>query len=305
MKLQHSIITFIFLLFFFASHTVRAQETDSSWTHNWDKESANENSWHWDSDWDWEFNFSGFEHPSINLSYGLSKFSLKDLSTKVSDNGFAELRLGYTKEKKTFKSDYIIKHRFHYLAVSNLSYKLGLEGKANQINSQMWRFGFGWENGYGYKFGDASVILYNTWGMNWSQLTVEDSVVNLIDREQIDFYKDSFRFGTLAAGGIKIRPIPLLEIEAGVERSAIYPRVLFWKAAGSLIVEAIGHGLVDSFVKNVLSSTPAAAPVVSFLLKNGLSFAVYELRKDKMNWPFDSASPLMVDTYRVGMTFMF
>jgi len=302
-KLHYSIITFIFLLFFFASHNLKAQETDSSWSHNWDKESSNDNGWDWGSDWD--FSFHGFDHPSINLSYGLSKFSLKDLATPVSDDGFIELKLGYTKENKSFKTDYIIQHEFNYLSLSNLSYKIGLEEKANQINSEMWRFGFGWESGYAYKFGNAAVILYNTWGMNWSRLTVKDSIVNPIDREQINLFKDNFRFGTLACGGIKIRPIPLLEIEAGVERSAIYPRILFWKASGSLLIEAIGQSLVDSFVKNVLSSSPAAAPVVNFILKNGLAFAVSELRKEKMNWPFDSASPIMVDTYRAGVTFIF
>ncbi len=305
MKIKYSIVSFILLLLFFSSHQTSAQDTDSSWSHNWDKEAYKDHGWDWDSDWDWQFSFSGFEHPTINLSYGLSKYSLKDLVTPVSDNGLGELRLGYTKEKKTFRSDYIIKHQFNYASLSNLSYKLGLEEKANEINAEMWRFGFGWEDGYGYKFGNSSVILYNTWGMNWSKITVDDTIINLADREMINLFKDDFHFGTLSAGGIKIRPVPLIEVEAGVERSAIYSRVLFWKAAGSLLIEAAGQGLVDSFVRNVLSSTPAAAPVVSFLLKNGLSFAMYELRKEKMNWPFDSASPVMVDTYRVGVTFIF
>ena len=63
--------------------------------------------------------------------------------------------------------------------------------------------------------------------------------------------------------------------------------------------------LLDQFIDEIGESSPYAVPVVNFFLKNGLSYAVYELRKDKMNWPFDSAPPLCIDSFKFGLTFVF
>jgi hypothetical protein len=44
---------------------------------------------------------------------------------------------------------------------------------------------------------------------------------------------------------------------------------------------------------------------VNFVLKTGFSYGFYELRKTKMNWPFNSVSPLMYESWKVGMSFEF
>jgi len=54
-----------------------------------------------------------------------------------------------------------------------------------------------------------------------------------------------------------------------------------------------------------MDASPTAVPVVHFLLKNGLSYGVYQLRKEKMNYPFDSEAPIVNDTFKVGVTFIF
>ncbi|HSP87628.1 MAG TPA: hypothetical protein VLN45_05810, partial [Ignavibacteriaceae bacterium] len=66
-----------------------------------------------------------------------------------------------------------------------------------------------------------------------------------------------------------------------------------------------GHWALDSFVDEIMDSSPYAAPIVGFVLKCALSYGVYELRQDKMNWPFKSAAPLAYDQFKFGMTFTF
>jgi len=78
---------------------------------------------------------------------------------------------------------------------------------------------------------------------------------------------------------------------------------LFWKWAGSAVIEEVANGLLDVFIKEIFRSSPAAGPIVNFLLKNGLSYGIYELRQEKMNWPFSSAPPLAFDSFRFGITF--
>jgi hypothetical protein len=95
-----------------------------------------------------------------------------------------------------------------------------------------------------------------------------------------------------------------MSIDASYERSIIFPRHLFWKWTGSVLIEAAGQWAVDGFVDRVLDSAPYAAPIVSFVLKNALSYGMYELRHDKMNWPFDTVSPLAYDQFKVGLTFV-
>jgi len=72
-----------------------------------------------------------------------------------------------------------------------------------------------------------------------------------------------------------------------------------------MLLEFGGYSLTDRFVKAVLRSSPYAAPIVDFFLKNAVSFAMYELRKEKMNWPFKSVAPLTFDTWKLGVTFRF
>ena len=82
-------------------------------------------------------------------------------------------------------------------------------------------------------------------------------------------------------------------------------RHLFWKWAGSGIIEAASQGMLDHFIGKIGKSSPMALPIVSVILKSALSYGIYELRQEKMNWPFNSAAPLSYDQWKVGVTFNF
>ena len=70
---------------------------------------------------------------------------------------------------------------------------------------------------------------------------------------------------------------------------------------------ALGAALVatDLFVDEVADRSPYAAPVVRFLLEGALQYGFYELRKDDVNWPFDTDAPLVVDMFKLGVTTRF
>ena len=63
--------------------------------------------------------------------------------------------------------------------------------------------------------------------------------------------------------------------------------------------------MLDAFINEILNSSPAAGPVVFFILKSALGYGLYELRQDKMNWPFTSAPPIAFDNIKFGVTFVF
>ena len=270
-----------------------------------------------DSEWDWD-NWKDFHadmdaidmgfhgSPTVVLRYGMSGINLQNLNGKFADPGLLELKLGYTDEKEYKWEENIIDYDFKYLYLSNVSTDINnATVTASELKNNMWRFGFGKATGYGYRIGEGGVIPYYSYDLAWSRLDLKDQTVPAADKALLDNFDGTFRFGTSAEGGVKIKIIPMLTLDASYERSIIFPRHLFWKWAGSVAIESIGQFLVDGFVKEIMHSSPYAGPVMSFILKNALAYGMYELRQDKMNWPFSSAAPLAYDQFKFGFTVNF
>jgi len=300
---SYKLLIVLFLLF--VSQIIIAQDDSTKTQKDWE--------WHWNEwdDWnDWNEDFEVSEtHPAISLQYGLANLNRNDLLSKFVDPNLLELKLGYIRDKKAWGTDYIIKHSYKFLYLSNESNKLsGKEAVGSEIESNMWRFGFGRSSGYGYKLGENTAIIpYYTYTMNWSNINFNYSLASTPVNEQniLNLYDESFRFGTSSEGGVRIKVIDNLMLDAGYERSIVFQRHLFWKWAGSALIEAAAQGLLDGFINEVFESSPAAGPIVNFLLKNGLAYGLYELRKDKMNWPFKSEAPISYDQFKFGVTVIF
>lgn len=303
------------LIFLFTFSFTKAQEDTTNTDKDWD--------WHWNwdewNDGDWNFDFGlKDKKPAISLQYGLAKMSRKDFYSKFLDPGIIEIKLGYIKDKPVWETDYIIKHDYKFLYISNESNSLSGKGRtSDEIESDMWRFGFGKSTGYGYKLGEsAAIILYNTNTINWSMIdfTVPLLITNYTTHQYLPYYRDynilnlydgSFRFGTSSVGGIRIKFIDNVMLDAGYERSIVFQRHLFWKWAGSEIIEVAAQGLLDGFINKIFNSSPAAGPIVNFILKNALSYGIYELRQDDMNWPFNTDAPIAYNQFKFGLTFVF
>lgn len=254
---------------------------------------------------DWDFHsFEG--KPAISLNYGFSKMGIDKMATSFAPVNAAEIRLGYFTERKKHNSEYVVKYKYNYFTFSNTSNELTDNTTfKGDVRTKMWQFGFGFEKGYGYKFGCSSILPYYSYGLNWSRLELKDRVRNEADANYIDYFDQSFRFGTMTEGGIRLKPFSNLSLDVAYQREVVMPRLLFWKASASVLIEAIGQWGVDEFIDEVYESSPIAAPIVNFVLKNALSYGIYELRKEKMNWPFETAAPLTYNTFRVGVTFVF
>ncbi|MDY0082735.1 MAG: hypothetical protein RBR74_06100 [Ignavibacteriaceae bacterium] len=301
---------FIAFLVLYSFNVSIAQQDSSKSPDDWD--------WHWkwneSNDWKdfkyWNIDFDN-THPAISLQYGLSSVNRDDIHSKFLNPNLIELKLGYIKERDFGSSDYITDHRYKYIYLSNESNKLaGKEAAGSEIAADMWRFGFGRLHGYGYKIGESSAIIpYYSYTLNWSNINFKypenQSLISNDDIEKLNLYDKSFRFGTSSEGGIRFKLIGNLILDAGYERSIVFQRHLFWKWAGSGLLEAAAQSLLDGFINKIFKSSPAAGPVVNFLLKNALAYGIYELRKDKMNWPFKSEAPITYDQFKFGVTFVF
>jgi hypothetical protein len=292
----------VFLTFFFFNITQAQEESDSS--------STNEETFNNHEDWfDFDWDRDGFQlkgSPTISLSYGQSKPNHKDFVGSFEKPYLLELKLGYTTLRPYKYSDDILKYRYGNVFLSNYFVKSSDSNPANaKIETEMWRFGIGSADGYGYDLGDAAIIPYHSTSINWSRVKFKNVLADSMDANIADRFNESFRFGSAAEAGVRFQIIPLISIEAGYERSVIFERHLFWKWAGSGIIEMASQGILDHFIKKIGKSTPAALPIINVLLKGALSYGIYELRQEKMNWPFNSAALLSYDQWKVGVTFNF
>lgn len=258
---------------------------------------------------DEEFFYKG--RPTINVSYGQAKFSWKNSGLTFPDYGLIETKLGYGYLGKTYYSPDIARYRNRYFFLDMFANNLSIKGMYNTNSTKTWKFGIGNEEGYGYKIGKkSSLILYNSSTINWTRYdegtVIEQFELGYLSRkdELHDFYQ-TLRFGTSTEAGIIIPVGGMINLQAMYDRSIIFPRHLVWKHLGSMIIEGIGQSAIDGFVKAIMRSSPYAGPIVSFVLKNALSYSLYELRKEKMNWPFESAEPLFNESFKAGLTFMF
>ena len=276
-----------------------------------DTTEANNDSWTHHHHHHYNFNFNPFNNeftgnPTITANYGFSKTGIKYFNESFAKPNLVEVKLGYTHEGSTSEEDNILNYNFKYFYVGNISVDLTSNSTGStDLKTDLWRFGFGRSTGYGYKLGSVSIIPYHTYSFEWSKLRMEDTPLNAEDKSTTDLYNQAFRFGNSTEGGIKFQFIPNMSIDAGYERSIIFPRHVFWAWAGGVAIEAAGQCGIDGFVNEILDSSPYAAPVVSFILKNALSYGLYELRHDEMNWPFDTASPLAYDQFKVRSDFRF
>lgn len=246
-------------------------------------------------------------YPSIDFYWGnaQSSFKLQDYKDKFPNIGDLTLKIGFTRLKT---NESIIKSSSEQILFQGLSSSFlpSFEEKQDDIELSAWRAGIENASGYGYEFSDnIKLILFNSNALIWTHIEFKDSTIRNDPLHIYDTYNKSIRFGDKFEGGIKIQLLKPLGISASYERSIVFPRHLFWYWLGSELIEGIGHGLIDGFVRTVVKSNSVAAPIVAFVLKNGYSYFIYELRTENMNWPFDTAAPLHFQTYKIGFSFMF
>ena len=257
-------------------------------------------------DWWKSVKISYHRSPTLSLTYGLTSVTQEDFQPAIAGAGNLQVKIGGSMIRWEDSEAGIINYKFEYFDLATIAPRLRGTSPGSDAAVESWRVGGSFESGLGYGAPESmSLILYDSWGFNWSKVVVPDQQLTAEELNTLKNYEGSLRFGTLGEGGVKVRVSKIFAIDAGYERSMIFPRTLFWGMVGSGMIERIIQWGADGFVDRVLDSSPAAAPVVRFVLKNGISWGFYELRKKQMNWPFNSAPGMLNDTWKVGLSMMF
>lgn len=262
-----------------------------------------------EDDYDFDMFDWDFRNPTIEVNYGNSYLKHKTFDGKFSMAGLTEIRLGYNKTDDYEDIPYIKEFSERVLILSNKSTEIS--GKSNEMNkykSDTWMAGFGTFDGYGYQAGGLVIIPYNGDSFIWTKFNSADlspETENVIAEKPLLRFNNAIRFGTASEAGIRLQPLPFLSVNAAFETNVVFPRHLFWKHLISGLIELGSQSVADKFVEKIMDSSPAAGPIVSFVLKTGISYGFYKLKQEKMNWPFKTETPLTFENFKIGMSFTF
>lgn len=297
----------LMLVLFLFTITVQAQEDER----RKGKDKDDEEEFFWDrwgkSKW---FNWKLHGNPFIELNYGLSQIKHNSMDIKFNDIGLAEAKFGY-RDLNEGEEDFLLDMDEEYLNIALIKKDFTSASQSiTKWNAEFLRFGLGSTGAIGYKTGALGILPYYGSSFNWTSLQkigyegVRPAIYTK-DDEKLAYIGDSFRFGRTIEGGVKFEVASTISLNAGYEASVIFQRHLFWYWAGSAIIEEAGMGIVDHFIHKIERSSPAAAPIVNFILKNAYAYGFYLLKKDRMNWPFETESPMTIESFKVGVTFSF
>jgi hypothetical protein len=305
------IISFI-ILFFFTGNIFSQQFSNYFPT----------NSYTSGMDYDFDFYFwDGYFRPTIEVNYGFGYPKIKSFDDSFERVGQFQIKLGYSSVDSYDRS--ILEYQFDYLFFSGLSDRYKTGDNKNKVRTDTWQFGWGHRFGFGYGIGNSVAILpYNERGMVWSSISVTDNFYrdaidnpgDILNPDKPEYdplantlakFDGTFRFGYNQEAGLNFEVVKFLNLGASYEFNTIYPRTLFWKAAGSLIISEVAQGALTYFIQEIMDSTPSAGPIVAFILKNGLSYGYYLLSREKMNWPFSTEKPLTYETFKINIGFAF
>lgn len=246
--------------------------------------------------------------PYVELIYGLGTPKHRLFSNEFSDVGIAGVRIGYNSVDLYYTENLIdVEDKFLFFNYFSNEFAIN-KNQQTGLGSELIQFGLGRTQGFGYKMGSFSITPYSLSAYSWSNLNMKEyPTMNNAGQDSIilDRYNKSFRFGTLIEGGLKVEIANFISLNAGYEASVIFPRHLVFKQFVSSAIEQIGFNAIENFVDKVLKSSPAAVPIVNFILKSAYGYGFYLLRRDNMNWPFSTETPLTYENFKFGITFIF
>ncbi|WP_169304704.1 hypothetical protein [Chloroherpeton thalassium] len=242
------------------------------------------------------------KQPTIELSYGAPSLSLKDAPAKLSSVyqfgfnwGLRRLRtttapniLDYTRPSLTF----------------SVSPKENSTGN-DELATSFWRFGVAVEDGYAYKLTNRSILsLSCNSGLSWTKVDIASNPQMGFLSENYQRFDGKIHFGTVTQAGVNMQ-IGHVIFGANMERALMFPAHLFLQSTVSYLIQMEAHQLAGKLTDCVFECAPKLVPVVDFLLKNGINFTMYELRRNNMNWPFSSEKPLLNKAFNVYFSLLF
>jgi len=265
-----------------------------------------------------DFGFGNFYSGSqnfIEVSYGIGELKHKNFIADFNSLSLSEIKLGrrFTKPIGGFK---ILQFDDNYLFSTYIDHhQNGESPEVLDISYDIWRFGFGYRKGYGYNFKNFAILPYYQLGLVWNRSNFNHPYSDIRNDNHIFFekeidilkkYNDAIKFGTTNITGIGLRINNSFSIGAGYETAVIFPYYKTWKQLGSIFIETLSQTGIDFLTEGVIvKHALSITPIFYFVMKNGLSYFLYTLKQEDMNWPFKTAKPITMEMIKFNLKISF
>lgn len=249
--------------------------------------------------------------PYVDLFYGQSSISRNGFLGEFSDATIYGISLGLKKEKMHKESnDIIIQDK------TGLTFSLGRTPEIGQSDSSYWSIPVASTNtmefwslgsvngtGYGYQFGENALILTVEDNATWNSFIPRSFALaqTPLDWQYMRDMDGTMRFGSSMTSSIECRLSNTLTLKGGYTWNQVLPRHMFWYWLGSEVIEGLAGAAIDNVITNFGNISPKSLPVMHFILKSALLYGVKELRRTQMNWPFETATPMNITYWNIGV----
>ncbi len=252
---------------------------------------------------EFKFRFRKESHPFLQIGSGLTNFAHKSALQKFEQQGNFYVKLGYTRSFRKFRSYLLgVKERFVSLSFNDNRFYNSITNEPNELKN--YQISIGELANYGYRVGKMQMYFGSGKEYNWTKTTFDRYKIG-IDTTILDFYSNAFRFGEAYNSSFTFQLFDFVGLNFNYKYGLVFPRHLFWKHLGSIMIEEVAKSLMSEYLEKVFSMRPVAGPIVIFILQSSLKYLLYELKKERMNWPFNTVKPLTYDIYSIGLKFTF
>jgi len=121
------------------------------------------------------------------------------------------------------------------------------------------------------------------------------------DWQNIMDFDGTMRLSSSMTSSLEFRVSNTVSLTGGYTWNQVMPRHLFWYWMGSEIIEGLAGNAVDRLIENFTEMSPKSQPVMHFVLKSAVLYGMKEMRRKYMNWPFETASPMNITYWNIGV----
>ncbi|MCX6154985.1 MAG: hypothetical protein NT007_12595 [Candidatus Kapabacteria bacterium] len=244
--------------------------------------------------------------PTVGLTYGLAPISSQSLKNPLASCFNTEIIYGFNQIDSNYDYPLVYKSNTQYTFLSNISSHFGPGTIQNRgLTTDSWRFGFGHTSGWGWDSHRSDLLLWHSGAFVFTHIDFEQYPNDQNDLNIYNHFDLVFKFGTSTSTGLNAKIYEILYADLSYEHSIVFPRFMPFKWMGSYFTELLLEKTIDVFDEKLLDRYEEFYPLVYFLMKNAVSFSLYELRRHQMNWPFSDASPMNYDMIKFGIALKF
>lgn len=249
--------------------------------------------------------------PFLDVYYGNAQLSRQGMSGEISNTDIYGIAIGVKKEKEHKESDEVI-----IQDKNGISLTLGSAQDLQQSDSliqgvsltntnalDFWSLGFINGMGYGYQWGSSTLMLTVEDNTSWTSINPRtySLMQGPADWQNIMDFDGTMRLSSSMTSSLEFRVSNTVSLTGGYTWNQVMPRHLFWYWMGSEIIEGLAGNAVDRLIENFTEMSPKSQPVMHFVLKSAVLYGMKEMRRKYMNWPFETASPLNITYWNIGV----